>query len=117
MATVWCMDLYKRESLDMTRRFSSGFQPSLVIMVETLLVLLESLQTNLAGVAGVVLSVLYFWLIEFDARWFGSTSLNAEVVFLEIIEGGRLSHSFVVLGKNELHIHQFLCDLVGFGTG
>ena len=60
MATVWCMDLNKRESLDMARRFSSGFQPSLVIMVETLLVLLESLQTNLAALRCTA-SNLFLW--------------------------------------------------------
>ena len=60
MATVWCMDLNRRESLDMARRFSSGFQPSLVIMVETLLVLLESLQTNLAALRCTA-SNLFLW--------------------------------------------------------
>ena len=60
MATVWCMDLNKRESLDTARRFSSGFQPSLVIMVKTLLVLLESLQTNLAAMRCTA-SNLFLW--------------------------------------------------------
>ena len=44
----------------MARRFSSGFQPSLVIMVETLLVLLESLQTNLAALRCTA-SNLFLW--------------------------------------------------------
>ena len=44
----------------MARRSSSGFQPSLVIMVETLLVLLESLQTNLAALRCTA-SNLFLW--------------------------------------------------------
>ena len=48
-----------------------------------------------------MLHVVYFWFTKFDAKWFDSSTLNAEVVFLDIIEMGWLFHSFVVVGKNE----------------
>ena len=48
-----------------------------------------------------MLSGLYFWFAKFGSKWFDSSALNAEVVFVEIIEEGRSFHSFMVLGKNE----------------